>query len=277
MKLVGYFVLLYCFFAEVNNHATGNVFMLSVVIITKNEAHIIENTLQSLQGVSDDIVIVDSGSTDETIAICKKFNATVIQTGWDGYGANKNKGIDAARYDWILSLDADEAIDTELRAVLQNLSPVNDGIVYKLTYNNFFCNKHIRFGVWGTDRHIRLFNRKKVKWNNAEVHENLVFPVDVKVVTLKGKVLHYTVNSIKEFSDKTNAYALSNAKKYKLQGKKAGFVKLYFAPAFNFIQHYFFRLGFLDGWEGYLICKTNAWYTFMKYVFLKELNKKDSR
>ena len=99
--------------------------MLSVVIITKNEAHIIENTLQSLQGVSDDIVIVDSGSTDETIAICKQFNATVIQTGWDGYGANKNKGIDVARHDWILSLDADEAIDTELRAVLQNLSPAD--------------------------------------------------------------------------------------------------------------------------------------------------------
>ena len=186
MKLVSYFILLYCFFAEVNNHATGNEFMLSVVIITKNEAHIIGNTLQSLQGVSDDIVIVDSGSTDETIAICKQFNATVIQTGWDGYGANKNKGIDVARHDWILSLDADEAIDTELRAVLQNLSPADETVVYKLSYSNFFCNKHIRFGVWGIDRHIRLFNRKKVKWNNAEVHENLVFPADVKVVPLKG-------------------------------------------------------------------------------------------
>ena len=117
--------------------------MLSVVIITKNEAHIIGNTLQSLQGVSDDIVIVDSGSTDETIAICKQFNATVIQTGWDGYGANKNKGIDVARHDWILSLDADEAIDTELRAVLQNLSPADETVVYKLSYSNFFCNKHI--------------------------------------------------------------------------------------------------------------------------------------
>ena len=134
--------------------------MLSVVIITKNEAHIIEKTLQSLQGVSDDIVIVDSGSTDETIAICKKFNATVIQTGWDGYGANKNKGIDAARYDWILSLDADEAIDAELRAVLQNLSPVNDGIVYKLTYNNFFCNKHIGL-VFGEPTGIYVYSTVK--------------------------------------------------------------------------------------------------------------------
>lgn len=246
--------------------------MLSVVIITKNEAHIIGNTLQSLQGVSDDIVIVDSGSTDETIAICKKFNTTIIETSWDGYGANKNKGIDAAKNDWILSLDADEAIDTELKNELIKLRFTGENSVYKLNYHNFFCNKRIRFGVWGEDKHVRLFNRKKIKWNTAEVHESLHFPADVKIILLKGNVLHYTVNSITEYSNKTIAYAKANAKKYFLQGKKAGFIKLYLAPAFNFLQHYIFRLGFLDGWEGYLICKTEAWYTFMKYVFLRELN-----
>ena len=248
--------------------------MLSVVIITKNEAHIIGNTLQSLQGLSDDIIIVDSGSTDDTIAICKKFNATIIETTWDGYGANKNKGIDAAKNDWILSLDADEAVDEVLKNELLKLQPIQDNIVYKLSYRNFFCNKRIRFGVWGEDKHIRLFNRQKVSWDAAEVHESLLFPADVKTVLLKGHVLHYTVNSITEYSNKTIAYARSNAKKYFIQGKKAGFIKLYLAPAFNFLQHYFFRLGFLDGWEGYLICKTNAWYTFMKYVFLREMNKK---
>jgi len=248
--------------------------MLSVVIITRNEAHIIGNTLQSLQGVSNDIIIVDSGSTDDTIAICKKFHTTVIETAWDGYGANKNKGIHAAKNDWILSLDADEAIDPELHNELLKLQPASESTVYKLNYRNFFCNKRIRFGVWGEDKHVRLFNRKKVSWNTAEVHESLLLPADAKAVMLGGYVLHYTVNSITDYTNKTIGYAKANAKKYFLEGKKAGFIKLYLAPAFNFLQHYIFRLGFLDGWEGYLICKTNAWYTFMKYVFLRELNNK---
>jgi glycosyltransferase involved in cell wall biosynthesis len=250
---------------------------LSVVIITKNEAHIIANTLQSLQGVTDDIIIVDSGSTDDTVSICKKFNATVIETGWSGYGANKNKGIEAAANDWILSLDADEAIDSNLRQALVKLLPPSNNVVYKLAYQNFFCNKPIRYGVWGTDKHIRLFNRKKVKWDDAEVHEALQIPAGAQVLMLQGYVLHYTVNSISDYMNKTILYAKANAQKYFLQGKKAGFIKLYLAPAFNFLQYYFFRLGFLDGWEGYLICKTNAWYTFMKYVFLKELNEQQRR
>ncbi len=246
--------------------------MLSIVIITKNEAHIIGNTLQSLQGVTDDIIIVDNGSTDDTISICKKFNARVIETNWLGYGATKNLGIDAAKHDWILSLDADEAIDEQLKNGLLKLKPADTNTVYKLSYKNFFCNKEIRFGVWARDKHVRLFNRQKVRWDTAEVHENLQLPPDVNVVTLSGHVLHYTVNNITEYSYKTIEYARSNAKKYFLQGKKTGFIKLYIAPGFNFLQHYIFRLGFLDGYEGYLICKTNAWYTFMKYVFLRELN-----
>ena len=95
---------------------------LSVVIITKNEAHIIDKTLQSLQAITDDIIIVDSGSTDDTLAICKKCKATIIETGWEGYGSNKNKGNAAAKYDWILSLDADEGLDDELQHSLQKLS-----------------------------------------------------------------------------------------------------------------------------------------------------------
>lgn len=251
--------------------------MISVVIIAKNEAHIIGNTLQSLHGLTDDIIVVDSGSSDDTVSLCQKSGAKVIETTWDGYGANKNKGITAAKYDWILSLDADEAVDTLLKKSLSSLEPADELVAYELSYRNFFCNKLIRFGVWANDRHVRLFNRRKVKWDDAAVHENLIFPPDVKVLTLQGYVLHYTVHSLKEFTDKTVAYAYSNARKYHLQGKKAGFVKLYIAPAFSFIQHYIIRLGFLDGWEGYLICKTNAWYTFLKYAFLDEMNRKAYR
>src|SRR5882762_5142095 len=132
---------------------------LSVVIITRNEAHIIGKTLQSLQGITDDYVIVDSGSTDDTVTICKNFGAKVIETTWDGYGPNKNKGIDAAKYNWILNLDADEAIDSELKNAIQQLELQDENTVYNFKFKNFFCNKWIRYGEWSGDKHIRMFNR----------------------------------------------------------------------------------------------------------------------
>ena len=244
---------------------------ISVVIITKNEAHIIANTLQSLQVVTNDIVIVDSGSTDNTVAICKKMNAIVIETDWSGYGINKNKGIEAAKNDWILSLDADEAIDAELQQSLLQLTLTNDDEVFNIRFKNFFCNKWIRFGEWGFDWHIRLFNRKKVHWNNVAVHENLVFPGNVTVIKLKGNVLHYTVQNRQEYNAKTGYYARMNAKKYFTAGKKPSSLKQYLSPVFAFIQHYIFRLGFLDGAEGFIIAKTTARYTFLKYKYLKEM------
>jgi glycosyltransferase involved in cell wall biosynthesis len=245
---------------------------ISVVIITKNEAHIIANTLQSLQQVTHDIVIVDSGSTDDTIAICKKYNAHVIETGWNGYGINKNMGIQAAKNDWILSLDADEAIDAGLQQSLLQLTSADDNEVFDIRFKNFFCNKWIRFGEWGFDRHIRLFNRTKVHWNNVAVHENLVFPAGVKVSRLKGNILHYTVQNRQEYDAKTDHYARMNAKKYAEAGKKPNLFKQYFSPVFAFIQHYIFRLGFLDGAEGFIIAKTTARYTFLKYRYLKEMS-----
>ena len=246
---------------------------ISVVIIAKNEAHIIANTLQSLEGVINDIVVVDSGSTDKTIQICKQFNATVIETGWDGYGINKNKGITAAKNDWVLSLDADEAIDGELKEALLQLTLQDDTEVFNIRFRNFFCNKWIRFGEWGFDTHIRLFNRNKVHWNNAAVHENLVFPNEVKITMLKGNILHYTVQNRQEYADKTDTYARMNAKKYFDAGKRSNFFKQYLSPLFAFLQHYIFRLGFLDGREGFIIARTTSYYTFLKYSYLNKMNK----
>ncbi len=246
---------------------------LSVVIITKNEAHIIGKTLQSLQDITDDFIIVDSGSTDNTVEICKKFGAKIIETTWDGYGQNKNKGIELARYNWILNLDADETIDEQLKTALGQLNLKDENTVYKLKFKNFFGNKWIRFGEWSGDKHIRLFNRNKVKWNNVTVHEGLTLKSDTKVILLPGNVLHYTTQNIEEYISKTIAYAKLNATKYQLLGKQANFFKIRVVPGLTFFQHYILRLGFLDGWEGYLIAKTTAWYTFLKYSFLKEMNK----
>ena len=238
---------------------------ISVVIITKNEAHVIANTLQSLQPEFNDMVIVDSGSTDETVHICREFRATVLETGWQGYGINKNKGIAAAKNDWILSLDADEAIDAELKRSLQQLSLADEKEVFNIRFKNFFCGKWIRYGEWGFDSHIRLFNRKKVQWNNSAVHEELIFPAGFTKKRLKGNILHYTVHDKKEYAVKMNNYAMMNAEKYFKARKRSNFGKAYFSPVFSFLQHYIFRLGFLDGPEGLLIARTTARYTFLKY------------
>ena len=248
---------------------------ISVVIITKNEAHVIANTLQSLQPEFNDMVIVDSGSTDETVHICREFRATVLETGWQGYGINKNKGIVAAKNDWILSLDADEAIDAELKRSLQQLSLADEKEVFNIRFKNFFCGKWIRYGEWGFDSHIRLFNRKQVKWNDVAVHENLIFPAGVTISRLNGNILHYTAQNRQEYTDKMAGYAQMNAKKYFESGKKPNFFKQYFSPVFAFLQHYIFRLGFLDGKEGFIIAKTTAWYTFLKYSNLNSMYKKN--
>jgi glycosyltransferase involved in cell wall biosynthesis len=248
---------------------------ISVVIICKNESHIIGKTIAAVQCITDDVVVVDSGSTDGTQQIVTAAGARLLETDWQGYGKNKNKGVAIARYDWILSIDADEIIDEVLIKQLQELSPQNDTIVYNIRFRAFLGNDMIRFGEWANDAHIRLYNRKQVSWNEAQVHEALLFPTNVKVLTLKGYIHHYTSKNMEDFAHKTVNYAMLNALKYHQLGKQAGWLKCRIAPAFSFVKNYIFRLGFLDGAPGFTVAKMNAWYTWLKYMRLRELNRGD--
>lgn len=245
--------------------------MVSLVIIAKNEAHIIGQTLQSLQGLTDDIVVVDNGSTDGTQDICRQHGAKVIETVWQGYGPTKNIGIRAAKYNWILSLDADEAIDATLKTAIQNYSFTNDNEIFNLVFKNFFCGKWLRHGEWGTDSHVRLFNRTTVQWDAAAVHEQLQFPSAAKLVTLPGYVLHYTVYDLQQYRQKMDRYARLNAQKYFEQGKKGAFVKRWLSPLFGFVANYIFKLGFLDGKEGWITAMATARYTYWKYTYLMRM------
>lgn len=244
---------------------------LSVVIVCKNEAGIIGTTLQSLQGLTDDIVVYDNGSTDDTVAIAQQFTANVIRGDWEGFGKTKQKAVALAKHDWILSLDADESVDVELKNELLNL-PLNDeSVVYEIKFKNYFGQKWLKYGEWGNDSHIRLFNRKKVDWNEAPVHEELVLPGGVQVKKLKGHVLHYTATDVEKYKVKLMKYAALNAKKYYEQGKKTGPLKKYFSAFFSFAQNYIFRAGFLDGKAGYRCAMLTATYTFNKYKNLEQL------
>lgn len=246
---------------------------ISVVIICRNEAGIIGKSISAVQVFTDDVVVVDSGSTDGTQQMVTAMGARLIETNWDGYGSNKNKGVAIAKYDWILSIDADEVIDDRLTQEIQKLILTDATIVYKILFRAYLGNKMIRFGEWANDAHIRLYNRHHTRWTEAQVHETLQLPVHTKTITLKGYIHHYTSKNIADFSKKTVTYAMLNAMKYHQQGKKAGLIKSRVAATFSFIYNYLLRLGFLDGEAGFTVAKMNAWYTWLKYTRLRELNK----
>jgi glycosyltransferase involved in cell wall biosynthesis len=245
---------------------------LSVVIICKNEAGIIGRTLQSLQGLTDDIMVYDNGSTDGTQAIVQQQQARLIEGGWEGFGKTKMKATALARYDWILCLDADESIDDELKEALLELPLDNEKELYDMRFKNFIGNKYLKYGEWGGDHHIRLFNRKQVRWDEEPVHEKLIYPADAVIKKIKGFVEHYTIRNIDDYAHKMVKYAMLNGLKYHQQGKKASWFKLRLSPGFTFLHYYVLKFGFLDGHAGYLCARMTAWYTFLKYARLKELN-----
>jgi glycosyltransferase involved in cell wall biosynthesis len=245
---------------------------LSVVIVCRNEAGIIGRTLESLQGITDDIVVYDNGSTDNTKEIVVKTGAKLFEGAWEGFGATKRKATALAKYDWILSLDADEAIDIDLKTFLLEFVPPNDQAVYEIRFKNFLGNKYLRYGEWGNDKHKRLFNRRHINWDDAPVHEGLILPKNISILTAQGFILHRTVNNLNEYAFKMSHYAMLNASKYFEQKKKSSWIQRRLAPGFAFIKYYFFKLGFLDGEAGYTCARMTAYYTFLKYARLRELN-----
>jgi len=246
---------------------------LSVVIVCKNGEKVIGETIKSFSGLTDDILVYDNGSTDSTKAIVKQSNTKLVEGSWEGFGKTKNKANALAKYDWILSLDADEAIDEELKQNLLHQGLTDEKNVFEFKFKNFLGDKWLRFGEWGNDKHIRLFNRKEINWNDADVHEALLLPKNVKVISTGGYVLHKTASSIAEYENKMENYAALNAEKYFKQHKRSGSLKMFFSAVFSFIKNYFFKLGFLDGITGYHCARINARYTFLKYKKLNELNR----
>jgi len=244
---------------------------VSVVIITKNEAESLTKVLERARLISDDIVIIDNGSTDDTLNIARSFNCTIEKSTLQSYGANKNKGLALARYNWILSIDADEVPDNELIMALRHLNFADKETVYNIKFRSYFGDKMIRFGFWGRDHHIRLFNRNLIRWTEPHVHETLMIPKTFKTATINGYIHHYSVKNQQECNDKAINYAKLSARHYFKAGKKVNFIKLYLSPLFSFITGYFIFLGFLDGAEGWHIAKAIFKNKWLKYNYLSEL------
>jgi glycosyltransferase involved in cell wall biosynthesis len=242
---------------------------ISVVIICKDAARTMEKTLQSAFSVTDDVVVVDSGSTDGTIEIIAKIPARLTRINWNGYGDAKNTGNKMALHNWIFSLDADEWIDAQLVQSLKNSDLSDDNTVFTMQRLNYLGIKPIHYGEWSNDVVVRLFNKQNAEWDTTSVHEKLIIKNEGRTVRLKGVLHHYTSPCIKDYRLKLKKYAALMANKYYSKGKKAYWYKMFFAPVVNFIQNYIIKAGFLDGREGLQIALAHASYTFEKYKLLK--------
>ncbi|WP_243471267.1 glycosyltransferase family 2 protein [Winogradskyella sp. MH6] len=248
---------------------------LSGVIITFNEERNIERCLQSLVNVVDEIVVVDSYSTDNTKAICQKFNATFIEQKFLGYIEQKNFALQQASYNHIVSLDGDEALSEELQKSIIKLKNnwVFDGY-YANRYNNF-CGQWIKHSDWYPNKKMRVFDKTKAEWTGINPHDNVQFlDSNTKSGHLKGDILHWTYQTYSEFNKKTEHFSTIAAKAYFDKGKTAPIWKIIWNPTWAFFKSYFLRLGFLDGFNGFVICVQTANITFLKYSKLRELYKK---
>lgn len=247
---------------------------LSVAFITFNEDRIIEKNLNSIHDLADEIIVVDSFSTDHTVEICEKFSKVkFVQKKFEGFGKQKNYAISLCSGDWILFLDADEIPDQQAQQSIKkiveaNTPPFN---VYEIAFNNIFLGKALKYGGWGNTKRERLFKRNFGKYSEDIVHE--CFITSEKKGKIEGKINHYTYKDIYHHIEKSNKYTSMMAEKMYANGKRSNALKIIFKPIYQFIKSYIIRLGFLDGLVGYYAAATAAFYTFLKYKKLHEISK----
>ncbi len=240
---------------------------LSVVIITFNEVSNIRRTLESVRW-ADEIVVVDSGSTDRTVAICREYTDRVVHQDWLGFARQKNLAIDRASGDWILSLDADEPVEPaladEVRAIIgSSVAPAG----YRIPRKTFFLGGQVRHGGWYPDYNLRLFRRGAGRFEDRAVHEAI--RVQGPVGTTRHAILHYAYPDLASYMSSINKYsslAVDVMAEEGISDFKAGWVNVLVRPAATLALRYFFRLGFLDGKRGLVLNMFHSYYVFAKYA-----------
>jgi len=253
---------------------------LSVILITKDEADRVERCLQSITNIADEIIVLDSGSTDSTVSICKKYTENVEVTDWPGFGKQKQRALDKASCDWVLSIDADEALDKKMQKALQKLlekNTISKG-AYKLPWGVTIYGKTLKYGRSARSV-LRLFKREGAYFTLDEVHETIV-PENKNYGQLSGLLLHYTHRDYKHGLDKACDYAWLGSQKYFRKNKKSrGLFIALLRAIWTFFLIYILRRGFLDGSVGFIMAMTYAQVNFNKYVglWLLENDRNDNK
>jgi len=227
---------------------------ISIVVITKNEEKEIESFIKSAKQISDDIIVVDAESRDRTVSLAKSLGAKTFVKPWLGYGPNKNYGNKMARYDWILSLDADERISAEMANSIIHLQLIKTQI-YSFKLTDHVGNRAVKYTELRAKWKKRLFNKLEVKWNDKLVHEQLSLENVTKTVKCEGRILHYSYNSISDLREKYKQYAFLGAEGMSTNNKTISIFKKYINPKWRFFRSYVIYLGFLEGKLGWDISK----------------------
>ena len=249
---------------------------LSAVIITFNEERNIADAIRTVD-FADEILVVDSESTDRTREIAAELGAKVIVNPWPGFARQKQFAVDLAANDLILSIDADERIPADLRARIVAISqsePAADG--YNIPRLNYYMGRAIKHGDWYPDHQLRLFDRRKGRWNDSVIHESVTMDKGSIVETIDLPMLHYSVDGAAEHHKMIGErYAPLAARQMLKEGKSTSAAAVILRPWFSFIRSYLLKAGFLDGFAGFCIAYFAAHHTFMKYLLLFEMQKKE--
>ncbi|WP_310626418.1 glycosyltransferase family 2 protein [Limnohabitans sp.] len=241
---------------------------LSAIVITRNEAHNLHDCLQSMHGLVDEIIVVDSQSTDHTVAIAQQHGAKVSQPAdWPGFGLQKNRALDLATCDWVLSIDADERITPALSAEIKRVLQASDvDVAYKLPRLSSYCGKLIHHAGWQPDHVLRLFKRGKARFSDDLVHERVVTAQNV--VALQNHLLHFSYLDFSQVLSKVNVYSSASAQQAYAHGKRSSVVGALGHGAWAFFRTYVLRAGFLDGAHGLALSISNAETSYYKYLKL---------
>jgi glycosyltransferase involved in cell wall biosynthesis len=244
---------------------------LSAVIITFNEEANIGRCIESAKKVADEIIVLDSFSTDNTIAIARSHGAIVYQEKFRGYIGQKNFALQLASHNYILSLDADEALDKTLVSSILEAKKKFEHRAYIMKRCTSYCGHFIRYGIWYPSKKIRLFDRRIAVWGGLNPHDMIKLQPSFKAVPLKGEILHYSYNTPDDLIWQNNRMSSIAATSLYANGKRSNWYKMLVRPAWTFINGYFFRLGFLNGGDGFTIAVNTAHQVFMKYNKLYRL------
>lgn len=250
---------------------------ISVVIITFNEEQNIQRCLDSVKAIADEIVVVDSFSNDRTEEICRNNDVHFVQHKFEGHIQQKNYSLTQARYDIVLSIDADEALSPQLNESILQVKNHWDADGYTMNRLTNFCGKWIKHCSWYPDAKLRLWNKNLGTWGGTNPHDKFIMSKDAKIKHLKGDLLHYSFYTIDQHINQINKFSSIKAEGLFRKGKKANCFKIIFSPIITFIRMYFVRLGFLDGYYGYVICRNSAHSNFLKYAKLKSLYKNKTK
>ena len=250
--------------------------LLSVVIITLNEERNIARCLASVKSIADEVLVVDSFSTDKTKEIAEANGAIFVQHKFEGYIEQKNWALSQANYPFVLSLDADEALSDQLRSSITEAKNNKQYDGYTMNRFTNYCGKWVRHCGWYPDTKLRLFDRNKSKWGGVNPHDRLEMVAGAKVSHLKGDILHYSYYTLSDHINQVNKFTEISANALFKMGKKARLFKIKFSPLIKFIKDYFINLGFLDGYTGFVISRISAHAAFLKYAKLRQLNKTKS-